>query len=285
LTPWSVAAPTDLTVTATSPSSAHLHWVDNATTESKYQIFGYNPNQFELDLAAHSTDADVFNLQAGLYACFNVVVSDPYGNTASTPGCVFMPPSVPPAPPTNPNTQVAPDPLGQGDDITFGWQLPPGRILGLRVARSDGVTWQMVAEADQYQEVVPYSYEQPVQYCYRVQAYNEAGDSPWTPWACAQTIPLPLEPSNIQLTATPTSVTMTWTDNSVIASGYYVGNGLTGPVDQLNGITGVVAEVPPSATSYTFTGLTPGKFYALWVDTNATGSHNGQVKTIRTPLA
>jgi hypothetical protein len=58
-----------------------------------------------------------------------------------------------------------------------------------------------------------------VQVCYRVIAYNGAGDSPPSDPAC--TTP-PAAPGNLTATSVPEGVQLTWTDNSAVEDGYYV---------------------------------------------------------------
>ncbi len=53
-------------------------------------------------------------------------------------------------------------------------------------------------------------------YCFDVRAANRYGDSPWAPRACASTMHLlPAAPSGVTAAATsPTTILVTWTDNS-----------------------------------------------------------------------
>jgi hypothetical protein len=91
-------------------------------------------------------------------------------------------------------------------------------------------------------------------YCHRIAAFNAAGQSPWTDWACTFTLPvpsLPAPPSNLQATATgPTTIQLTWNDNSNNESGFYIHNGFY-----------LVTTTGQNITSYTVTGLEPYTWY------------------------
>src|SRR5664280_902866 len=67
--------------------------------------------------------------------------------------------------------------------------------------------------------------------CSHVYAYNSAGNSAWSGWACTTTpaaVTIPAAPSNITATAINSStIQVTWTNNASNATGLVISDNLT----------------------------------------------------------
>ncbi len=92
----------------------------------------------------------------------------------------------------------------------------------------------------------------PGQYmCFRVRAYNDAGHSEFTPYACSTTPTVsspPLAPTNLTLTSMgSTTIFLRWNDNSNDETGFEISNGVTS------------VKVGAGMPIYTWSGLTAGQ--------------------------
>lgn len=95
-------------------------------------------------------------------------------------------------------------------------------------------------------------------YSYRVIALNAAGESAPSPSATAQTLPAGPPPAPSQLTARAVSssqIDLAWTDGSSNESGFTVEQAVA------DSAFSVIADLPPSATTFAVTGLTPPVTY------------------------
>ena len=94
-------------------------------------------------------------------------------------------------------------------------------------------------------------------YSYEVAATNNIGPSAYSNVATALVPIAPATPTNAQATAiTSTTIAMSWTNNATNATGYNIFRKMTSGSNFAQ-----VASLPPTATTYTDTGLTPGTSY------------------------
>jgi hypothetical protein len=96
--------------------------------------------------------------------------------------------------------------------------------------------------------------------CFKILAYNSAGDSAWdpgvSPWYVCTTTPgssgptsAPAAPSNLTVTAVdPKDIELSWQVNSSDQTGFEISNGVTS------------TDVGADSTSYTWGGLSPGTY-------------------------
>jgi hypothetical protein len=90
--------------------------------------------------------------------------------------------------------------------------------------------------------------------CFAVQAYNSAGYSAWTPYACVTIPTVPNAPSGISAVAISTNaITVRWYDNSTNETGFRVYNGVNSYYLGANN------------TSFTWSSLAPGTYMCFSV--------------------
>lgn len=105
--------------------------------------------------------------------------------------------------------------------------------------------------------------------CFHIYAFNDAGHSGWTDYACTTTLPTgqtprptaapgtkpPAAPSRLTVTAISRSaIRLRWSDNSTNETGFELSNG-----------TKDLGPVPANTTTWTMTGLTRGKYMCFQV--------------------
>jgi hypothetical protein len=101
--------------------------------------------------------------------------------------------------------------------------------------------------------------------CYRIVAFNSAGDSPPSNVTCTE---WNNPPTNVTATAVDQqSVDLTWTDNGRFENGYVVYRSTA-----VDGMYDVVTETAPNATSYHDTGLASGQEYWYFVASDFGGA-------------
>ncbi len=194
--PDPLAAPTDLTATPVGETSIELNWVDNATTEVGFEVqrstSGIGGPYVSLagimqPNATTYTDATVvagneycYIVRAGISAAELGPFSDAACATAGTP-----PPSDPPSDPTGLNTTPVND-----QRIDLSWTDTSNDEDGFEVERALGVGGTFSQIAIVGANVTNYSdtgRSELTEYCYRVRAFNSAGDSGYTATSCATT--------------------------------------------------------------------------------------------------
>jgi fibronectin type III domain protein len=242
-------APTNITATAISGTSIRVTWHDNSTIESGYQI---NNGVTTRSLNANTTSYTWGGLAQGTYMCFRVWAYNSWGNSTSTPWACTTTPTTPSAPVNI--TAVA----TSTSTIRVMWADTSSNENGFHL--TNGVSTVNIAPNNSvyyWGGLAPGTYM-----CFRIAAYNLAGTSAYTPWACATTPNPPSAPTNIA--ARPTSmhsILVTWTDTSNNESGFKLWNGI------------VWVTLPANTTSYTWTNLAPATYMCTLAQAfNSTGS-------------
>jgi hypothetical protein len=91
--------------------------------------------------------------------------------------------------------------------------------------------------------------------CFHIYAFNSAGHSAWTPYACTTTPTVPTAPSGLTVTAISSSaIRLNWSDNSNNETGFEMDNG-----------TSDLGPVPTNTTTWTKTGLAPNTYMCFHV--------------------
>jgi serine/threonine protein kinase len=185
------AAPSNLTVTAVGPNDIELSWQVNSGDQTGLEI---SNGVTSTDVGADSTSYTWGGLSPGTYMCFKILAYNSAGDSAWDPDvspwyvCTTTPrspgPTSAPAAPSNLTvTAVGPN------DIELSWQVNSGDQTGLEI--SNGVTSTDVgADSTSYTwgGLSPGTYM-----CFKILAYNSAGDSAWdpdvSPWYVCTTTP------------------------------------------------------------------------------------------------
>ena len=185
------AAPSNLTVTAVDPKDIELSWQVNSSDQTGFEI---SNGVTSTDVGADSTSYTWGGLSPGTYMCFKILAYNSAGDSAWDPDvspwyvCTTTPgssgPTSAPAAPSN-LTVTAVDPK----DIELSWQVNSSDQTGFEI--SNGVTSTDVgADSTSYTwgGLSPGTYM-----CFKILAYNSAGDSAWdpdvSPWYVCTTTP------------------------------------------------------------------------------------------------
>lgn len=194
--PDPLAAPTNLTAEPLGETTIVLNWVDNATTEVGFEVqrsaTGINGPYVSLagvmqPNATTYSDTDVltgntycYQVRAGQTATVLGDFSAPACATAGTP-----PPNEPPSNPTGLSTTAV---NFQRVDLT--WVDTSNDESGFEVERALGTSGAFAQIAVLGTDVSSYSdtgLTEVTEYCYRVRAFNDAGDSGYTAVSCSTT--------------------------------------------------------------------------------------------------
>lgn len=233
-----VPAPSTATATATSSSQIDVSWQDNATNDMSLEIYRSAAGADFALLVTLGRDVTAYTdhgLTAATQYCYRVVATRVTGakTTYSAPSntaCATTLSIVPPPPPPPP-TVTAPAAASEAGaypaitgSITVRWLDNATNENGFRIERSTdgGGFWVVAGSAPQSGGNYNFFYDsaQPSeqQVCYRVIAFNAAGDAPASNTAC--TTP-PSSPTNLTVTQVDAGTLMfTWSDNSGVEDGY-----------------------------------------------------------------
>lgn len=218
-------APSNVTAAAASEYLINLGWRDNSDNETGFVVERTGGAVTTGPGVQSYSDSTVMPVREYCYTvravnALAVATGTLFGWSSRTgPVCITTPPES--APPASAYVVTARPANSNTSDLTTQWtgtSAPPA----FRIYRStDGAaTWILISTqggpgsfADS-----PVASEQPV--CYRVVAYNTAGDAAPSSAAC---ITPPAAPTN--LTGTPidgVAIDFQWTDNSAVEEGYQV---------------------------------------------------------------
>ena len=186
------AAPSNLTVTAVDPNDIQLDWQVNSSDQTGFEI---SNGVVSANAGAGSTSYTWGGLSPGTYMCFRIRAYNSAGDSAWDPDvspwytCTTTPTSSgsgtsAPAAPSN-LTVTAVDP----NDIQLDWQVNSSDQTGFEI--SNGV---VSANAGAGSTSYTWGGLSPGTYmCFRIRAYNSAGDSAWdpdvSPWYTCTTTP------------------------------------------------------------------------------------------------
>jgi hypothetical protein len=229
-----VAAPSGLVATPVSETRVDLTWADNATNETKFELYRSTAGEagpFALWTAvgANATALSDWSAQPGSEYCFRmravraVGAKTTYSEFSNT-ACATTPLPPPPPPPPPPPAPSAVQGLGvwpyTSTDVWMTWGTQSD--VNYRVERSvdGGTTWTVVGTADYHAIFYDSGLIGDQVVCYRIIAFNLGGDAP--PSAPDCTAP-PIAPSHLVGTLRADgAVDLTWSDNSVVEDAYEV---------------------------------------------------------------
>jgi hypothetical protein len=262
-----LAGPTALSATTVDYHRIDVTWVDNSNGEDIYHIGRstveggpYHPVKV---LGANITSwrDENRNPQTTYWyqarAATADATSDPSNVASATTGSL---PPPPPGPPPSPSATMA---TPWGGPVSVTWRDNSLNESGFRVQRSPEAeaTWATIATIgpsggdNAGGSIEDWNVPEEQETCYRVVAFNDAGESAPSGTACTAV------PSALSvLMATPLdhqTIELTWFDLSRVEDSYDVER-----ADGYSmGMFYVIATLPANATSYRDTGLTPGQEY------------------------
>lgn len=259
--------PTELALQVVNDKQITLRWKDNSDNETGFSIErstdGKRTWQPHKNVDRNTTSYDDGGLNASTEYCYRVFAYNTAGNSGTTReecATTQAPPVTAPAPPTELALQVIND-----KQITLRWKDNSDNETGFTIERStDGKrTWQPHKTVDRNTT----SYDDSglnasTEYCYRVYAYNTAGNSRPTDELCNTTqappVTAPAAPSGLKATATSsTEIALTWTDNSPNETRFELQRSLTGNDPWEN----VDANIPADTKQKTDGGRNPSTRY------------------------
>jgi hypothetical protein len=259
------AGPTNLTATALDQQTIEIAWTDNSAVEQGYEVERApaqgGPYGGVAGLAANTTSYRQSGLSTNTTYWYRVRPNADFGygdysNVASaTP--FLAPPNVPSGASATPYYGVA---------ITVTWVDNATNENGFRIERSvdGGATWIALGPVGRdITSIQDYGFqttERPV--CYRVIAFNAAGDSPPSNADCTAQ---PAPPSNLTAAVSGPAIELTWIDNSALEDGFEV---------ERYG-SGVIATLPANATSYRDASASPDVLYGYAVRATKDGGAGG----------
>ncbi len=219
-------APSNLSATSTSTTQINLTWTDNSTNETGFKIErSPDGNTGWAEIGTVTANTTTFQ-NTGLTAntpyyyrvrAYNTSGNSAYSNTSNATTSTIMP-----AAPTNLSATAA-----SSTQINLTWTDNSNNETGFKVERSpDGSTgWTEIASlaagTTSYNNT---GLTSGIKYYYRVYAYNGGGNSGYSNTANATTTSVPpIAPSGLTAVAlSPTSVKLTWTDNSSDETGFEI---------------------------------------------------------------
>ena len=200
------------------------------------------------------------------------------------PRCPMRPPD--PAAPTNLTATAAASPAS----VSLSWTDNATNATSYTVERSDGTTgdWTVIASglSGTATSYVDTSVTAGASYSYEVEAFDGTAGSPFSNVASA-TVPyaIPAAPTNLTATASasPASVSLSWTDNAANATSY--------TVERSDGTTGdwtvIASGLAGTATSWVDSNVTAGATYSYEVEAfdGTAGSPFSNVASATVPYA
>jgi fibronectin type III domain protein len=241
------AAPTSLTAQAVNNRSIDVAWTDNSSFEDGYELVRVGPGTSRIVIPFPANTSAFHDAELYVNATYSYQVRavkdggySAYSNTAAATA-VAGPPSAPFNVDAIPVTSTA---------TLITW-YESEIVPEFRVERStdDGATWNVAIMSTSTSEY-DVGLEAEHRVCYRVAAFNEAGDSPYSNTDC--TTP-PAGPTDLAATPGEGTVDLTWTDNSSVEDGYRVYI-----FDSQSWESYLLAELPPNTQSYQETGIPSG---------------------------
>lgn len=257
-------APSQLTVVAASETRIDLTWQDNSSNETSFAIFhsgnGETGNFFQL--ATASANAVAYShqgLQSESRHCYWVaaVQAIPSGNGgtiffSSAPTATVCTTTPPPSAPPAAAYAISAKPLGSTKVwLEVSWTLAsPAPLFRIYRSTNGGALWELISPSGSDGSYLSEPELSEQQVCYRIVAYNAAGDA--APSAPGCTTP-PAGPTLVSGLVVADTLELVWTDNSAVEEGYevwvMVGQGSPDNAGWSES-EWLVTVLPPNSTSY-----------------------------------
>jgi len=257
-------APSGIQAIAVSERRIDIGWQDESSNEAGFEVHRSltgATGTFTLLVATgpNANSHSDLDLTAGTQYCYKVRSfrkiknSISYSAFSATACATTLQPLPPPPSPPNTPIDVGARPY-DGIFLELNWRLDPASIAadGFRVERSldGGATWPAIGSTNSDARAFwDWDVSVEVMTCYRVIAFNRAGNSPASNASCTA---MPRPAANLIATlADTTIVDLTWEDVSDLEDGYVVER-----VELAEWYA--IAWLPANATSYRDTDLYRG---------------------------
>ena len=267
------AGPSNLEAVAAAVDRIEITWVDNSTDEIGFKIGREAADEGFSQIAvvgANTTSYSSMGLSPGTQYCYLVLAYNAAGNSnPSNKACKMTltgggPPDDVPDAPGNLNAVA-----DSASRIDLSWNDNSDNEAGFCIERRpQGGSYAqiavVVADTTGYADT---DVGASTTYCYRVRAYNSAGDSAYCEEACAMTTGVvPNAPSGLNAAAVSSSrIDLSWSDNSNDETGFKIERRDDGGYVQIVMLGANVAD-------YADTGVTSGTTYCYRVRAcNTTG--------------
>ena len=217
-------APTGLRAMATSPTSVNLLWEDNSNNEDGFKIEWKQEGGTYAEAGNAAKDAEYYNpgkLAAGTYyfrvKAYNSTGDSKYSNEI----IITLSPVEPPGAPTGLRVSAT-----SPTSVSISWEDNSGNEDGFKIEwRKEGGSYTEAGTAARDAEYYNPGKLAAGTYYFRVKAYNSAGDSKYSNEITITLSPVepPGAPTELRVLATsPTSVSLSWEDNSGNEDGFKI---------------------------------------------------------------
>jgi RHS repeat-associated protein len=264
------AAPTGLTVTATTDASVSLSWTAPSGTVSGYNV--YENGSSSPVTSSTTTSVSVTGLSASMTYSFTVEATNAGGS--STPSAPVSATTAPPPPAAPTGLTVTGT---TSSSVSLSWTAPSGPVSGYDVYE---ITETIIGPVEEQLASFPGTgttatvtgLSKSTSYTLNVAAYNVSGTGAYSTTVTARTgsTSPPGAPTGLKVTGTTSSsVSLSWTAPSGTVTGYYVYE---------NG--GASSVATSTSTSVTITGLTASTTYTFTVaayNSGGTGTQSSSV--------
>lgn len=270
--------PSQLIGAGSAGPAIDLTWNDNSAVEDGYEVRRVGPVGPAVVVAVLPANSETYH-DAGIAAdtryTYSVGARRDGGYSDFTAASAISASAPPPAPAT---IHALPY---NSSSISVSWIEESDKVEGFRVERSAdaGASWSTVGTtAWTYPAFYEYGLASEQRLCYRVVAFNSAGESAPSEMACATP---PAAPSGLLATAAAgLAIDLSWSDNSNVEEGY--------EVQQLVTVCDyyyyyypycysyyvMIATLDPDVTTYHVSGLNPGEFYTFVVVARKDGGYS-----------
>jgi len=268
-----LAASSNLSASAVSPSQVDLAWQDNSPNETGFEVHRSTTGSGGTFTSLAKTGANVtsysdLGLTANTNYCYKVRAFKTHGRTTSYSAFSNTACATTLGPPAAPSNVNATPPSSIRVDVT--WTDNSLTETGFQLDSSANSAGPWVSVKRLGANVTSYSESRAteVQVCYRVIAFNAHGESAPSNVDC--TAP-PARPTNLAAAAAvdAQSIDLTWVDNSQVEDGYEVQRA------GADFLFSVIAHVPVNASGYRDASVNPDTRY--WYQVRALkdggGSH------------
>jgi len=150
----------------------------------------------------------------------------------------------PPDPPSALNVTVFEGWPNSNTRLDLAWKDNSNNEDGFRIERSEGPSgpWEEIATVGRNtEEYVDTDLVRLTEYCYRVRAFNQSGNSSYSNVDCGFTLEIPAPPSHLTVDEFASLTVLTWRDNSDNEDEFLI---------QKDNVT-VYARVPANDTTFT----------------------------------
>jgi hypothetical protein len=250
------SAPSNLTASPVSPNEIAVGWQDKSTGEVGFEVHISIAGPTGPFAPAATTGTNVTTWSDGGLVpdsnrCYKVrailvTVPKPRYSGFSNNACA----TTLPLPYSPPNMSSYTWPVERpGSGVEVGWGDGSGNEGGFRIEMSDYGLASWVAVGTVGPNTTSFMADLPL--CYRVFAFNAAGDSQSSIPGCTA----PAAPTNLAATViSGATIELTWTDNSAVEDEYWVSYGAGGCWDSFD--EAPIAFLPANSTSFR-TGFSP----------------------------